>query len=512
MPTADSFLLTILQRDAADADPMTDARTVAALVRREAEAVRAVKHAEHLRHLILVSTGDERLRDVSRMADWGEAMWARAEAEFVRAAKDAEAVIAEPHRANPLAWRLHDKEGSDDVTGPLRWTGVTLRDVAWMGDFREGPILHWRSNFRRELWSVPERFRRGPGIAVTTSPAGASADGERLRLGGSVVRDENGAELLRLPRWRAEAATMRVRRSAEGTLEVTPLTVPEGSVESTESDSIRLEALTLAIRAFVRSVGAQGVVIGLSGGIDSALTAALAVEALGSERVTGIMLASRYTSEESRELVRTLTSNLGLPYTERFIKPVHDAMTVGMDEDFGGILPGGIPDQNLQARIRGTWLMGVANARNLIMLCNANKAECAMGYGTLYGDIAGGFAPLADLWKREVTALAEAFNRRAGREVIPEGIIRREPTAELRPGQRDRDSLPDYDLIERVISEKAGRWAPDELTTEDERRILRLFGLMRFKRRMAPLGPRMSASPLAKYDARWPEGVPYPAK
>ena len=164
--TAKSFLLTILQRDAADADPTADARTVAALVEREAATVRALREAEGLRHLVLVSVGDERLREVSRMPLWGEEAARAAEAKFVRAAAAADAVIAEPHRANPLAWRLHDKEGSDDVTGPIRWSGVTLRDAAWMGDFREGPVLHWRSNFRRELWSTPERLRRGPGVAA----------------------------------------------------------------------------------------------------------------------------------------------------------------------------------------------------------------------------------------------------------------------------------------------------------------------------------------------------------
>lgn len=510
--TAKSFLLSILQRDAADADPTADARTVAALVEREAATVRALREAEGLRHLVLVSVGDERLREVSRMPLWGEEAARAAEAEFVRAAAAADAVIAEPHRANPLAWRLHDKEGSDDVTGPIRWSGVTLRDAAWMGDFREGPVLHWRSNFRRELWSTPERLRRGPGVAVTTSPAGASNTGERIRLGGSVIRDEDGNEVVRLPRWTPEAATLRVDVKTDGTLAVTPVTVPAETDEATDPDVIRIEALVRAMRAFVASTGSEGVVIGLSGGIDSAVTAALAVEAFGAEKVTGIMLASRYTSDESRALVRTLTANLGLPYVERSIEGVHAAMAEGMEEDFGGITPGGIPDQNIQARIRGTWLMGVANAKNLIMLCNANKAECAMGYGTLYGDIAGGFAPIADLWKREVRDLAAALNRRAGREVIPEAIIRREPTAELRPGQRDRDSLPEYDLIEKVITEKAGRWAPDELATEDERRILRLFGIMRFKRRMSPTGPQMSPAPLAKYDARWPDGVQYPLK
>lgn len=500
------FLLTIVQRSAAVTDPRADAELVAGFVEAAADAHAGAAPG---RHLVLVSSGDESLRELSRMPEWGRAEAREAEARFVRAAERTGAVILEPHRVDPLMWRLHDADGSRDVDAPMLFSGSVLRDTAWLGDFGCNPIIHWRSTFRRELWSLEERVCRGRGVTVTTSPAGASKTGIRIRVGASAVYAEDGTLVAKLSRWTAGAFTLHVKPLAEGRLELKLLDEPMPS-GTDDPEIVRLEALETAIKTFVASVGNRGVVIGLSGGIDSALSAALAVNALGADRVTGVMLASRYTSDTSRELVKLLTANLGLPYVERSIETVHDAMSVAMAEDFGGIEPGGIPDQNLQARIRGTWLMGISNATGRIMLCNANKAECAMGYGTLYGDIAGGFAPLSDLWKREVVELARAVNRRAGHEVIPEAIITREPTAELRVGQRDSDSLPPYDKIESVISTKALRWPEEAPEDPEECRILRLFGAMRFKRAQAPAFPQMSPMPLSRVDARWPEGASNP--
>ena len=278
------------------------------------------------------------------------------------------------------------------------------------------------------------------------------------------------------------------------------LNAPRGG----EFSSIALvhEALKKGIAGYIEETGAKGVVVGLSGGVDSAVSAALAVESLGPEAVYGIALSSRYTSEESRTLVKKLCSGLGIEYREVSIDSLHGMMLKDVESTCGVKLAGGVTDQNIQARLRGMWLMALANELGSLMLCNANKSECAMGYGTLYGDIAGGLAPLADLWKSEVWELAREINRCSGREVIPNEIIEREPTAELYPGQKDSDSLPPYDEIEAGL-ERA--FAVEDFSSLDDsdRAILMRFLRSSFKRAQSPLALVVSETPLSKFDSMW---------
>lgn len=262
------------------------------------------------------------------------------------------------------------------------------------------------------------------------------------------------------------------------------------------------EALKMGVSEYVAASGASGVVVGLSGGIDSAVSAALAVECLGSNAVYGIALSSRYTSGESRDLVKKLCSGLGIEYREASIESLHDMMLKNVEAEFGRSLAGGITDQNIQARFRGMWLMALANERGALMLCNANKSECAMGYGTLYGDIAGGLAPLADLWKSEVWELAREINRKCGKEVIPNEIINREPTAELYPGQKDTDSLPPYLEIEEGLKRAFAAEDIRSLSGSDKALLAR-FLRSSFKRAQSPLALVVSDSPLSKFDAMW---------
>lgn len=262
----------------------------------------------------------------------------------------------------------------------------------------------------------------------------------------------------------------------------------------------KLAGIIAAIRDYAAACGAEGVVLGVSGGIDSALLAACAVAALGAERVTGFGLASRYTSEESRALACKLAENLGLAhFAVRSIEAMHALALEDYAEDLGVLSTGEIADQNIQARLRALRLMAFANKFNRLLLCTSNKGEAAMGYGTLYGDIAGGFAPIVDLWKREVVAASRAFNAWQGREVIPEALICREPTAELRPDQKDSDSLPPYDEIERAICDAmAGKDLTDD---EPAKAIVAKVARFAFKRRQAPAGLVLSADPLSKFDA-----------
>ncbi len=276
----------------------------------------------------------------------------------------------------------------------------------------------------------------------------------------------------------------------------------------------RLGAVIAAIRDYVRASGASGAVLGLSGGIDSALVASCAVEALGAEHVTALMLSSRFTSEESRRLATGMARSLGLETIERSIEPLHALADEVYEPDVGALETGDITDQNIQARLRAMHLMAIANKRNLLLLCTANKSEAAMGYGTLYGDLAGGYCPIADLWKSEVRSLARELNRIKGREVISEEIITREPTAELRPGQKDSDSLPPYDEIERVMKAAlAADFRPERFSPE-ELAIVKKAALFAYKRQQCAAGLILSLHPLAEFDAalglnriiEWPEG------
>jgi len=213
-------------------------------------------------------------------------------------------------------------------------------------------------------------------------------------------------------------------------------------------------ALTLGTRDYMRKNGFRGAVVGLSGGIDSALTAAIAVDAVGAQHVWGVAMPSRYSTEHSRDDARELATNLGIEY---LTLPIEDAFAAIM-----GTLADSIADapsagaslasENVQARIRGILLMALSNSYGSIVLATGNKSEMAVGYATLYGDMAGGFAVLKDVYKTLVYQLARWKNESDGREVIPQHTITKAPSAELRPGQLDTDSLPPYDILDGILA------------------------------------------------------------
>ena len=190
--------------------------------------------------------------------------------------------------------------------------------------------------------------------------------------------------------------------------------------------------------------------IGVSGGIDSALTAALCVEALGPERVHGVSMPSRYSSEGTRSDAERLAEALGIDFREIPIEPMVEAFSGALSEHFAG-RESDLTEENLQARIRGTLLMALSNKFGWLVIATGNKSELSVGYSTLYGDLAGGFALIKDVYKTDVFRLSRWLNERAGRELIPASIIERAPSAELRADQRDEDSLPPYPKLDKVL-------------------------------------------------------------
>ena len=272
---------------------------------------------------------------------------------------------------------------------------------------------------------------------------------------------------------------------------VAPAIVPFGS----ELEQMR-QALVLGLGDYVRKNGFTEIVVGVSGGIDSALTAAIAAEALGADRVHCVSMPSRYSSEGTRTDARLLAESLGCEFREIAIGPMVEAFTAALAGSFAGREPD-LAEENIQARIRGTLLMALSNKFGWLLVATGNKSELSVGYATLYGDMAGGFALLKDVYKTDVFRLARYLNERGGRELIPESIIARPPSAELRPGQLDEDSLPPYDALDQVLEayveedRSLEELSVDGFDPDVVRRAVAMIDRAEYKRRQAPPGVRL---------------------
>ena len=341
--------------------------------------------------------------------------------------------------------------------------------------------------------------------------------------GGSMVVDATGAVVARAAQYEEEVLVVDIplrdsplrpaplrdspaRRSepvvVSGAVERAPLAMPAVPPPLDPLDEVA-GALVLGIRDYVRKNGFTDVVIGLSGGVDSALVAALAVEALGARHVHGVSMPSRYSSDGSRSDAELLAANLAIDIQPVPIEPAFSSYLSMLEPAFAG-RPHDLTEENLQSRIRGTILMAMSNKFGWLVLTTGNKSEVATGYFTLYGDSAGGFAPIKDVLKTDVWALCRHLNRRAGRELIPEAIIDKPPSAELRPDQRDDQSLPPYDVLDpilRLYVEEDLAIADVVARGHDEalvRRVARLVDVSEHKRRQGPPGVRISVKAFGK--------------
>lgn len=323
--------------------------------------------------------------------------------------------------------------------------------------------------------------------------------------GGSFVCNAHGQIIAQAKRWEEDVLVCD--------LDDTPIKelnqLPETEEEINELHLFNVyNALKTGIRDYVEKNGFEGVIIGLSGGIDSALTATLAADALGSSRVTGVTMPSKFTSGDTLSDAEKLAKKLGvkiftipleLPYNafNDVLEPVLNHFDAARD-------PQNLTDQNLQARIRAIYLMALSNRTGRIVLNTSNKSEGAVGYGTLYGDLAGGLAVLIDLWKTEVWELSRWINKNAGKEIIPESTINRIPSAELRENQEDRHSIPDYPVLDPMMK----LFVEQEKTLEEivaagfnrsaVELALKLYNRNEFKRRQCAPGLFLTARPLAQ--------------
>ncbi|RMG28891.1 MAG: NAD+ synthase [Gammaproteobacteria bacterium] len=321
--------------------------------------------------------------------------------------------------------------------------------------------------------------------------------------GASFVMDGEGRVRARLP-FCAEAMSVVEFARREGRVVPVPQEAPAEVPAPLES--IR-RVLVLGIRDYVHKNRFPGAVLGLSGGIDSSLTLALAVEALGAEAVEAVMMPSRYTADISREDAALEAGRLGVTYRVLPIEKPFSAFLDVLSGEFAGRAPD-VTEENIQARCRGVLLMALSNKTGRIVLTTGNKSEMAVGYATLYGDMAGGFAPIKDLFKTRVYALAEHLNRSCG-EIIPRRVLERPPTAELAPGQTDQDTLPPYEVLDAILARYVERdLSIGEIIAEgfDEatvRRVVWMVDRNEYKRRQAPPGIRISRRAFGR-DRRYP--------
>jgi len=326
--------------------------------------------------------------------------------------------------------------------------------------------------------------------------------------GGSMVYDRQGNMILKAPSFREELVTLDMVFEGESPhcvpasarLPVSsrrkPPLDPVGKYELS-GDAEILEALVLGTRDYIRKNGFSKVVIGLSGGIDSSIVAVVAVRALGKENVIGVTMPSKYTSNGTRSDAEVLADNLGIRFIELPISSVLDAFCETLTDSFRGCEQD-TTEENLQARIRGTLLMALSNKFGWLVLTTGNKSETATGYSTLYGDMAGGFAVIKDVPKTVVYRISRLVNEQAGREIIPESVLARAPSAELRPDQKDSDSLPPYDILDPILK----AYIEDDMGVneiaalgydlETVRRVVHLCDISEYKRRQAPPGVKIT--------------------
>jgi len=398
--------------------------------------------------------------------------------------------------------------------------GVSICEDAWIAD---GPIAELGShsvqlvvNINASPFNVGKSQARAAVIAERAREAAApiayvnqvGGQDELVFDGDSMVMSANGVLLARASRFVEDLCVVDIDIANADLATERPPIDQTGIAETLTEEAEVWNALVLATRDFVIKNRFSDVVIGLSGGVDSALVAAIAADAVGPEHVHGVLMPSRYSSDHSISDAIALAENLGVEYRTIAIEPGHAALMEMLASSYDGQSIG-LAEENLQSRLRAVTLMGLSNAFGWLLLNTGNKSESSVGYSTLYGDSAGGYAVIKDVSKLLVYRLCRYRNELAGRELIPETVLVKPPSAELRPDQRDDQSLPPYEELDPILAMYVeGDHSVEEIIAAGHdpavvQRIVGLVDLAEYKRRQSPPGPRVTSKAFGK-DRRLP--------
>ncbi len=361
-------------------------------------------------------------------------------------------------------------------------TDLKLAGAEVVVNLSASPFVVKKHKFRLELFAEQARNHKTPLLYVNQ----VGGNDELVFDGNSCAFDADGNVIAQARAFEEDLLIVDVSSAAAS---------PRSRYEPSDIETIR-HALVLGTRDYLHKCGFKKAVIGLSGGIDSAVVAAVAVEALGADSVTGVAMPSRYSSGHSVDDARALADNLGIAFHVLPIGPMHDAFSTSLGNIFDVT---GLTEENLQARIRGTSLMAFSNKTGALLLTTGNKSELSVGYCTLYGDMCGGLAVISDVPKTDVYLLARHYNDRAGREVVPENTITKPPSAELAPGQLDSNSLPDYDTLDAILEryieleESPGQIVAAGHEQAVVEKVVKLVDRTEYKRRQAAPGLKVTS-------------------
>ena len=401
----------------------------------------------------------------------------------------------------------------EDVWSPEVMANATAQGARLMLNINASPFHKDKQRMRQQV--LKQRSVEGDMPVVYVNQVGAQD--ELIFDGGSMVMDRYGDLAFRAPQFEESLYTVAVDIATNSggagvSVDANPrastcVNVPAQQITpALDSLAAMYQALVLGVRDYVNKNGFRGVVLGLSGGIDSALTLAIAVDALGADRVEAVMMPFRYTSQLSQDDASDQAERMGVNYKSIGIEPIYKAFMEALADEFVGCAVD-TTEENLQARSRGVLLMAISNKKGYLVLTTGNKSEMSVGYATLYGDMAGGLDVLKDVSKLAVFELSKYRNILSA--VIPESVITRPPSAELAPDQIDEDSLPPYEVLDQILQryveqdESAEEIVAAGFNSEEVYRILRMVDLSEYKRRQAPIGLRITERGFGR-DRRYP--------
>lgn len=387
----------------------------------------------------------------------------------------------------------------------IEWLRGFLKDLGPIGMILNISASPFHSGKIKKREDLVGRCAREFGCAVSYCNLVGGQD-ELVFDGRSMFADSGGKVVAQARAFDEDLLIADINVDAGGAVVVRPIQ-PWTPQPSNLIDEI-YQALVLGTRDYARKNGFEKALLGLSGGVDSSVTAAIAAAALGAQNVVGVSMPSRFNSAETKSDAQRVAGNLGIGFfmipIEPMLKQFDEALTTAEGWDNRGIAY-----ENLQARIRGCILMSLSNQLGSLVLTTGNKSETAVGYATLYGDTAGGFGVIKDVPKTVVYQLAEHINKTAGRRIIPAAVISRAPSAELRPNQKDADSLPDYDVLDKILEgyveedKSAQELIDSHLPPDLVRKVIRMVDRNEYKRRLCPPGIKITPKAFGK-DRRLP--------